>query len=166
MPPARPVFDVDFDSAREAGGRYPDVWITVQQWPPTPTRTGRNCVGHYSPDGDEGGWDALNLGGRYYDEGMGCVADPGEAFRWFREAYELGQRERPVIWGSAALRLGQACEEGEGCEQSFEEARTWYERAETGLEIAVRGGDSWYRGALRRAHDGLARVKQELSGDY
>jgi TPR repeat protein len=64
------------------------------------------------------------------------------------------------------LRLGRAHEEGEGCEQSFTEACTWYERATTGLSIAVRGGENWYRGALRRAEAGLSRVRQEIEGTY
>ncbi|MCR9035417.1 hypothetical protein [Tractidigestivibacter montrealensis] len=63
-----------------------------------------------------------------------------------------------MYWGSAALGLGRACEEGEGCAQSFEGARGWYSRAVTGLSIAVREGESWYRGALKSAEAGLARV--------
>ena len=98
--------------------------------------------------------------------GRGCEIDLDEAFVWFQRGYELGREEDPVIWGSAALRLGRAYEEGEGCEQSFAESLTWYERATTGLGIAVRGGDGWYRGALRHAEEGLARVKQELNGAY
>ena len=70
----------------------------------------------------------------------------------------------PVIWGSAALRLGRAHEEGEGCEQSFDHACAWYERATTGLSIAVRSGDGWCRGALRRCEVGLTRMRQEIEG--
>ncbi len=272
-----PVFDTNFQCTFD-GKRYtyPDVWITVQSDEPTETSTGRNCVGHYVPINDNGGWEALRYGGTYYEEGMscdtdgphdehekrvmcfqaaellylhaseagntiadlnlgyvysynrcegkfwgwweppytrddvrigepcegipypyelravehfrkaaeagvaeacyklgdmlrdgrGCEADFDEAYQWFTKAFELGRNEGPVIWGSAALRLGRAHEEGEGCAQSFAEACAWYERATTGLSIAVRGGDSWYRGALRRAESGLARVRQELDGSY
>lgn len=62
----------------EWGGRrwpYPDVWITVQRRPPSPQATGRDCVGHYTPDADPDGWEALDAGGSYYDEGMGCVEE-------------------------------------------------------------------------------------------
>ena len=262
-----PVFDTNYEC--RWGGRtwpYPDVWITVQAEEPTATSTGRNCVWHYTPEDDPEGWDALNYGADYYNEGMscdpdtehekrvlcfraaellylhasskgnpvadlnlgyvysydrcegsywgwtttwttsedlrrpfphlqravehyrkaaeagiaeacyklgdllrdgrGCEVDLEEAFRWFSRAFDLGQQDGPVVWGSAALRLGRAYEEGEGCEQSFEQACTWYERATTGLGIAVRGGEGWYRGALARAERGLARVRQELSGEY
>ena len=99
-------------------------------------------------------------------DGRGCEPDPVAAFGQFQRAYDLGRGERPTIWGSAALRLGHAYEEGEGCYQSFEEARRWYLRAVSGLDIAVRSGDEWYRRSLRRAEDGLARVEQELDGSY
>ena len=99
-------------------------------------------------------------------DGRGCKMDLDEAFQWFTKAYDLGKSMAPVIWGSAALRLGNAYENGEGCTQSFEDARGWYELATTGLGIAVRGGERWYRGALRCAEAGLVRAKQELSGRY
>ncbi|MBP3884391.1 MAG: sel1 repeat family protein [Olsenella sp.] len=99
-------------------------------------------------------------------DGRGCGADLAGAFEWFCRAYRLGRDESPVIWGSAALRLGRAFEEGEGCDQGFDEAEDWYERAVTGLGTAVRSGETWYRGALRQAEKGLARVRQELSGMY
>lgn len=99
-------------------------------------------------------------------DGRGCDVDFDEAFEWFVRAYDLGKFEAPVVWGSAALRLGRAFEEGEGCIQSFDKALVWYERAATGIDIAVRAGEDWYRGALRRAEKGLARARQELSGEY
>lgn len=252
-----PVFDCDWppteDGSTDKGSKLPNVWVTVQMQDPTETKTGRNCICHYTPDEDPDGWQALRHGGDYYEEGMscnygdeherrvmcfqaaellylhasakgnryadlclgyvysydrcegrywhsekqefscdehaykhyrkaaeadlaeacyklgdllregrGCTCDPAEAFAWFMKAYELGTSERPVVWGSAALRLGRAYEEGEGCEQSFESARNWYERATTGLGIAVRGGERWYQGALRHAERGLTRTKQEL----
>ena len=262
-----PVYSTDFDQTMEGQAcPYPDVWITTQRWKPSERRTGRDCIGRYTPTEDPSGWQALKFGGAYYNEGMscdpesehekrvlcfeaaellylhaahngnpyghlnlgyvysydrcegrywgkgttweteenprapyphlekaiehyraaasagiaeacyklgdhlrdgrGCEADPSEAFRWFCKAYELGRDQEPVVWGSAALRLGHACEEGEGCQQSFEEAMEWYERAATGLGIAVRGDEQWYRGALHRANAGLARVRQELDGRY
>ena len=84
--------------------------------------------------------------------------DPGKAYRWYRRAYDLGKSDSPVYWGSAALGLGRACEEGEGCAQSFEGAKDWYSRAVAGLSAAVRERESWYRGALKSAEAGLARV--------
>ena len=71
-----PVFDTYFEY--DWGGRrwpYPDVWITYQRDMPTATRTGRDCIWHYTPDQDDDGWEALGYGGDYYDEGMSCVAD-------------------------------------------------------------------------------------------
>ena len=99
-------------------------------------------------------------------DGRGCEPDLAYAFELFKRAFELGQKQAPRLWGSAALRLGSAYEEGEGCVQSFVDAEHWYEIASTGLGIAVRAGDGWYRGALRRAERGLKRVRQELSGEY
>lgn len=99
-------------------------------------------------------------------DGRGCEKDVEKAYQWFRRAYDLGKSDPPVCWGSAALRLGKAHEEGEGCTQSFQEAKAWYSRAVTGLSIAVREGESWYRGALRSAEAGLARAEQEMSGEY
>ena len=71
-----PVFDTNFEY--DWGGRrwpYPDVWITYQRDMPTATRTGRDCIWHYTPDQDDDGWEALGYGGDYYDEGMSCVDD-------------------------------------------------------------------------------------------
>ena len=243
----------------EWGGRtwpYPDVWVTEQRCEPTAERTGRMCVGHYTPDTDPDGGDALYYGGGYYDEGMacmgegehekrimcfqaaellylhasnlgnpfgdlclgyvysydrcegsywgderpfdpeghalahfgaaartgipeacykygdllrdgrGCDANFDEAYLWFSRAWESADEERASVLGSVALRLGQAHEMGEGCRQGFDVARDWYERSVTWLSAAVREGDSWYRGSLRRAEAGLARCKQELSGKY
>ena len=71
-----PVFDTDCEC--KWGGvewPYPDVWITVQRWEPTATRTGRDCIWHYTPECDESGRAALRYGGDYYDEGMACLAE-------------------------------------------------------------------------------------------
>lgn len=98
--------------------------------------------------------------------GCGCEKDAVKACQWYRRAYDLGKSDSPVYWGSAALRLGKAHEEGEGCAQSFQEARDWYSRAVAGLSAAVREGDSWYRSALKSAEAGLSRAEQEVSGKY
>ena len=61
-----PVFGTDNEF--EWGGRtwpYPDVWVTEQRCEPTAERTGRMCVGHYTPDTDPDGDDALYYGGGY-----------------------------------------------------------------------------------------------------
>jgi TPR repeat protein len=88
------------------------------------------------------------------------------AYQSYRRAYDLGKSGSPVYWGSAALRLGKAHEEGDGCTQSFQEAKGRYSRAVAGLSAAVREGESWYRGALKSAEAGLARAEQEVSGKY
>lgn len=126
----------------------------------------RKAFEHYRTAALAGVAEAWYKLGDLLRDGRGCDVDLRKAFGAFTSAYTYGKDQSPVIWGSAALRLGTAFEEGEGCDQSFAEARIWYERAVTGLGIAVRGGDSWYRGALRRAEQGLKRVKQELSGQY
>lgn len=89
-----------------------------------------------------------------------------KAYQWYRRAYDLGKGDASVYWGNAALRLGKAHEEGEGCTQSFQEAKSWHSRAAAGLSAAVREGESWYRGALKSAEAGLARAEQEVSGKY
>ena len=81
--------------------------------------------------------------GDLFKKGVGCEANAETAYRWYKRACELSEKEDPVIWGSAALRLASCHEDGFGCEQSFAKAGEWYERAATGLEIAVRAGD-WY----------------------
>lgn len=121
---------------------------------------------HYRSAAEAGVAEACYKLGDLLRDGRGCKADPREAYSWFLRAYKLGKSGDPVIWGSAALRLGTSCENGEGCPQSFKAALDWYEKATTGLGIAVRAGDSWYRGALRRAKAGLARTHQELDGRY
>lgn len=121
---------------------------------------------HYRAAAEAGIAEACYKLGDMLRDGRGCDIDLVEAYGWFSRAYELGVRESPVVWGSAALRIAHALEEGEGCEQSFAEAERWYQRASTGLGIAVRGGERWYRGSLRHAERGLKRVAQELSGAY
>lgn len=100
--------------------------------------------------------------GDMYRDGIGCTPDVRSAFEEYGRAFELGQRDAPVIWGSAALRLGDSAENGFGCVQSFSRAHKWYEKAATGLEIAVRSGDWYYERALARAHAGIKRTAQEL----
>ena len=71
-------------------------------------------------------------------------------------------RERPVILGSIALRLAGCYEEGLGCEQSFERALEWYDKAVSGLEFAVEAGETWYEKALSGARAGAKRCQQEI----
>ena len=94
--------------------------------------------------------------------GRGCEPDLKEAFAWYQKAYQLGLKDSPVVWASAALRLARCYEEGEGVTHSFQEALDWYDRAVTGLEIAVRRGQHWYRNSLQSARDGRTRCEQEL----
>lgn len=149
-------------------GRY---WEKVMTWETEedlhrPYPCDEKAYEHYRRAAEAGIAEACYKLGDMLRDGRGCDQDAAEAFTWFSRAYKLGKSEVPVIWGSAALRLGCACEEGEGCAQSFDEACAWYERATTGLGIAVRSGEDWYRGALRRAERGLTRVRQELDGRY
>ena len=121
----------------------------------------------YQQAADLGHPEACYKLGDMMHDGRGCEPSLGGA----AELWERGYRQAihwnvPVWWGSAALRLGGAFEEGEGCEQSFSQALTWYERAETGLRIAVDQGDWYYRKALRNASEGVVRCRQELSGQY
>ena len=210
------------------------------------------CVGHYTPDTDPDGGDALYYGGGYYDEGMacmgegehekrimcfqaaellylhasnlgnpfgdlclgyvysydrcegsywggerpfdpeghalahfgaaaragipeacykygdllrdgrGCDANFDEAYLWFSRAWESADEERASVLGSVALRLGQAHEMGEGCRQGFDVARDWYERSVTWLSVAVREGDSWYRGSLDLVIIGRLRMTSSM----
>jgi hypothetical protein len=149
-------------------GRYWEArmtWETAEDLQ-TPYPHLEKAVEHYRAAASAGLAEACYKLGDHLRDGRGCEADPKKACQWFRKAFMLGIDKEPVIWGSAALRLGHAYEEGEGCEQSFEEALDWYERATTGLGIAVRGDEQWYRRAYRRAKAGLARVRQELDGRY
>ncbi|MBQ6395814.1 MAG: sel1 repeat family protein [Atopobiaceae bacterium] len=100
-------------------------------------------------------------------EGRGCEADAASAVALWTKAFALCRDvDMPVWWGSAALRLGEAYENGEGCPQDFENALKWYRDAENGLRIAVDQGETWYRKALTRARDGVKRCEQEVSGQY
>ncbi len=94
---------------------------------------------------------------------MGCEPNAAEAFRWYVRASELAVRERPVILGSVALRLGSCYEEGLGCEVDFSRALEWYEKAVSGLEFAVEHDESWYEKALAGARAGVKRCRQELA---
>ena len=95
--------------------------------------------------------------------GRGCDVDLVEAVELWKKAFE-GSRacDEPTWWGAAALRLGSAYENGDGCEQSFERALSWYTYAQTGLRITVDAGDWYYEKSLARAEAGVARCRQEL----
>ena len=98
--------------------------------------------------------------------GRGCEVNLEAAKRMYERAYELGKSVDPVLWGAAALRLGNCYEEGLGCDPDFSRALFWYEKAETGLEIAVKAGNWYYEKSLKGARDGVLRCKQELHGGY
>ncbi len=102
--------------------------------------------------------------GDMYKRGMGCKPDAKRAFECYSRAAELcdEENESPVIFGSTALRLGDCFEVGFGCTQSFADALKWYKQAVTALEIAIRGGESWYSRALTGAKDGVKRCQQEV----
>lgn len=105
-------------------------------------------------------------------DGKGCKRDPVQALAWYRNGYDLAATEGDAInEDRAARRIARLLEEGTGCPQSFEEAYVWYERAVSCLKPSVRtselaGEESWHSESLRHAEEGLARVKQELSGTY
>jgi TPR repeat protein len=98
--------------------------------------------------------------------------DPSEAgaeraLGMWRKAFELSRdTPYPVVWGSAAIRIAGAYERGRGTSRDLDRALSWYRIAEAGLDAAVREGEEWYRRQLGRAQDGVARVQQELSGEY
>ncbi len=99
--------------------------------------------------------------------GMGCERDLGAAFRWYRRGYELGSLdEDALVCGASALRLARAYEDAEGVGRSCEQALLWYERAEKGLDAAVEHGAWFYEKSLASARSGVARMRQELSGEY
>jgi TPR repeat protein len=104
--------------------------------------------------------------GDMYSAGRGCERNDKDAFFLFERAFKLGQNEEPSIWGSAALRLANCYENGTGCKHDFSQALNWYAKAETGLEITVRSGNSYYSKRLSEANAGKKRMKQELSGAY
>jgi TPR repeat protein len=99
--------------------------------------------------------------GDLYKHGQGCSPNAGEAFRWYTRASDLMAHESPVIMGSVALRLGECHEEAIGCAQDFSRALEWYRKAESALEAAVEGGETWYAKALSSARAGAKRCEQE-----
>ena len=112
---------------------------------------------------DEGLAEATYKLGDLYKRGVGCEPDATQAFRCYERAFELGKNEHPVVWGRVALRLADCYENAFGCGQSFSKALKWYEQAVTGLEIAVREGEWFYKKALTSAKNGVKRCKQELT---
>lgn len=66
-----PVFEVD-RRGTEQGERLPRIWVTEPAFDrATGQRCGRSFVGAYPSDPDRGGWRALDLGSRYFAEGLG-----------------------------------------------------------------------------------------------
>lgn len=103
--------------------------------------------------------------GDMYANGIGCEPDVAAAYTCYERAFELSKHESDAaVWGSAALRMADAAENGLGRSQSFEDALKFYEIARSGLEAAVRGGDWFYVRQSQRAEKGVRRMKQELQG--
>lgn len=100
--------------------------------------------------------------GDCYRHGTGCDIDEREAFLSYEKAVKNDDGDTEYQTGSIALRLAGCFEEGIGCEHDFKRALEYYERAEKFLEAAVAAGDSYYRGALRGASDGVTRCRQEI----
>lgn len=161
------VYSYDRCEGRYLGMDETASW--VDGWPDNPgpyphERRAFECLEHAAQLGHP---EACYKLGDLLRDGRGCEANPARAFLLWRKAYELAQEQDvPVWWGSAALRLGGAYENGEVCKHDFAEALRWYERAATGLQIAVDHGDWYYRKALAGARDGATRCQQELSGEY
>jgi TPR repeat protein len=101
--------------------------------------------------------------GDMYAKGWGCEQNEQEAYRLFVDAYRLSRKEDGSIRGSAALRLANCHENGQGCEQGFERALSYYEEAATDLEASVKAGDHYYEKSLSQATKGIKRVHQELA---
>lgn len=101
--------------------------------------------------------------GDCYKNGIGCDVDEHEAFLAYEQAAKHDDGEAAYLTGSIALRLANCLEEGIGCEHDFKRALEQYEAAEEYLDAAVSIGDSYYRGALSGARDGIVRCKQEIS---
>ena len=139
-------------------GRYYDTW--ANDIDPFPCE--EQAFKCYELAAEAGLPEATYKLGDMYKHGIGCEAGAAEAFRCYMRAFDLGKNEHPVIWGSTALRLGDAYENAFGCEQSFAQALKWYEQAVTGLEIAVREGEWFYKKALTGARNGVKRCRQEL----
>jgi len=105
-----PVFGTSFEF--EWGGRrwaYPDVWLSEQVEEPSPLSTGRRSTGHYTPDSDPTGMQALQYGDRYYYEGMSCEGDELRARRigCFQAAELLYLHAAEAGNPLAHLRLGR-----------------------------------------------------------
>ena len=141
-------------------GEYYDVWKNGADAFPREERA-YECFKKASEAGIP---EATYKLGDMYKHGIGCEPNAQEAFACYTRAFELGREDDPVVWGSVALRLGDAYENGFGCEQSFKNALKWYSQAVTGLEIAVRAGEWFYKKALDSAKSGVVRCKQEDVG--
>lgn len=101
--------------------------------------------------------------GDCYKNGIGCDINERRAFHCYQEAASFDEGGAAYLTGSIALRLAGCYEEGVGCEHDFKRALEQYEAAERFLDVAVVSGDSYYEGALRNAHDGAIRCRQEIS---
>ena len=101
--------------------------------------------------------------------GRGCEASEERAVDWYRRAFDLESGafdEDRASTGNAALRLARAYELGRGCDQSFRRARTWYRLAAISLTAAFDDGQWHFKRERQEARRGVARMAQELAGDY
>lgn len=135
-----------------------------EDMPPYPYE--RRALECYLTAAEAGIAEAYCYVGDLIHDGFGCEPSSETALSCYRLAYEHGVDDEPLAWGNAALRIGHCYEEGDGCDQSFEEAAVWYGRAVAGLDEAVQDGYRSQASRLRRAKDGFARVRQELNGKY
>jgi hypothetical protein len=124
------------------------------------------AVAHFELAADAGCAQACYKLGDMLAQGRGCrERDAAEAFVCFERALQLADRADALTRGSAELRVAGCREQGEGCDQDFSQALVHYERAVGLLEKGVRQCP-WYASSLKRARDGAARARQELSGAY
>jgi len=78
------------------------------------------------PQAKKGNVEAQVMLGEIYEKGLGGLADPQLAARWYRKAAEKGSSR-------AQINLGNLYEKGLGVKKSLPEALNWYRKA-SGLE--------------------------------
>lgn len=140
------------------------VWLLSDDLPPYPFE--KRAYECYGAAAEAGVAEAYCYLGDMLHDGFGCEPNLEAAFSCYCLAYQQSSDDELTALGIAALRIGLCFEEGEGCEQQFHESCIWYERAVAHLSETVQNGYVSQRGRLQYAQAGLARVRQELSGQY